>query len=297
MPPAKRFLPPMSALRALDSFDRTGNVTETGRAMGLSQSAVSRQLKVLEEYLETEMFVRDRKKISLTSAAKTYAEEVRTALDQIGAASLRLKANPKGGQLNLAMLPAFGVRWLAPKLPDFVQRHPEVTVNLSTRMRPFDFAGSSFHGAIHFGTMDWPDVEYLPLMSETVIPVAAPDLAARCVTGDIASIFELPLLHLETRANAWELWAAEQDTDIEPPQGMLFDQFASMIQATIHGMGAGLIPTYLIENELCEGSLVPLEETAPLSIGSYYFVWPKGDTACQPRQNFQEWLLRWVDHG
>lgn len=291
----KRFLPPISALRALETFDRTGNVTETGRRLGLSQSAVSRQLKVVEDYLEATLFVRDRKSITLTPAAKTYAAEIRAALDDIGAASLRLKANPKGGQFNLAILPAFGVRWLAPKLPDFVKRHPEVTVNLSTRLEPFDFKPTPFHAAIHFGQMNWPNVSYLQLMTETVIPVGSPELQSKCAPDDIVSLFALPLLHLETRPNAWELWASEQGIDIEPPHGMLFDQFASMIQAASHGMGAALVPTYLIEDELQKGILVPLASRDPISIGSYYFVWPMDDPNCQPRQLFEGWLKLYVD--
>lgn len=286
----KRLLPPISALRALESFEQTGNVTETGRELGLTQSAVSRQLQVLEDHLETSLFVRVRKSITLTPAAKVYAAEVRAALDKIGSASLRLKANPKGGQFNLAILPAFGVRWLAPKLPDFVRRHPEVTVNISTRLNPFDFESEAFHAAIHFGTKDWPDVQYLPIMTETVIAVGAPSLRSDTALKDTASIFNLPLLHLETRPDAWKNWASKQHIDVSSSEGMLFDQFASMIQAAIHGLGAALVPTYLITEEMRAGTLVPLTQGDPISIGSYYFVWPSDDDNYQPRRLFEEWL-------
>lgn len=286
----KRLLPPISALRALESFEQTGNVTETGRELGLTQSAVSRQLQVLEDHLETSLFVRVRKSITLTPAAKVYAAEVRAALDKIGSASLRLKANPKGGQFNLAILPAFGVRWLAPKLPDFVRRHPEVTVNISTRLNPFDFESEAFHAAIHFGTKDWPDVQYLPIMTETVIAVGAPSLRSDAALKDTASIFNLPLLHLETRPDAWKNWASKQHIDVSSSEGMLFDQFASMIQAAIHGLGAALVPTYLITEEMRAGTLVPLTQGDPISIGSYYFVWPSDDDNYQPRRLFEEWL-------
>lgn len=286
----KRLLPPISALRALESFEQTGNVTETGRELGLTQSAVSRQLQVLEDHLETSLFIRVRKSITLTPAAKVYAAEVRAALDKIGSASLRLKANPKGGQFNLAILPAFGVRWLAPKLPDFVRRHPEVTVNISTRLNPFDFESEAFHAAIHFGTKDWPDVQYLPIMTETVIAVGAPSLRSDAALKDTASIFNLPLLHLETRPDAWKNWASKQHIDVSSSEGMLFDQFASMIQAAIHGLGAALVPTYLITEEMRAGTLVPLTQGDPISIGSYYFVWPSDDDNYQPRRLFEEWL-------
>lgn len=286
----KRFLPPMTALRALELFGRTGNVTETGRALGVSQSAVSRQLKVIEDYLETPLFVRDKKSITLTAAAQEYCTEIRGALDKIGTASLRLKANPAGGRLNIAMLPAFGVRWLAPKLPDFVARHPQVTINLSTRIRPFDFATDPFHGAVHFGERDWPDVNYQKLMRETVVPVASPNLAASVDIHKISDIFKLPLLHLDTRPDAWEKWALAVGEELQSPVGMLLDQFASMIQASLHGMGAALVPTYLVERDLEEGRLVTLWPDQDVSIGSYYFVWPRDEADYLPRDLFVHWL-------
>ncbi len=280
----------MTALRALESFERTGNVTETGRELGVSQSAVSRQLKVLEDYLETPLFSRDKKRIKLTPAAREYSSQVRAALEQVGTASLRLKANPAGGQLNIAMLPAFGVRWLAPKLPDFVARHPEVTVNLSTRLKPFDFASEPFHGAVHFGQRDWTDVAYHELMREYVVPVASPKVAQSLRGNALKDLFSLPLLHLDTRPDAWEKWALALGEEVECPVGMLFDQFASMIQAAIHDLGAALLPTYLVENELADGRLVPLWSESKTSIGTYYFVWPKDGPGYQPRELFVKWL-------
>lgn len=294
MPHPKRFLPPMTALRALESFARTGSVTETGHELGVSQSAVSRQLKVLEDYLATPLFTREKKCITMTAAAFDYCTEVRAALEQIGTASLRLKANPDGGQLNIAMLPAFGVRWLAPKLPDFVERHPEVTVNLGTRIKPFDFSVETFHGAVHFGDRNWPDVNFLELMKEYVVPVASPKLAASIPSDSIDDIFTLPLLHLETRPNAWELWAKAAGQDVLPPTGMLVDQFASMIQAAIHHMGAALVPTYLVNQELEDGRLIVLRSNLKISIGSYFFVWPRDKAVYQPRDLFVEWLKRAV---
>jgi LysR family glycine cleavage system transcriptional activator len=290
MPHPKRFLPPMTALRALESFARTGNVTETGKELGVSQSAVSRQLKVMEDYLDAPLFVRDRKSIVLTAAAQEYCSEIRGALDKIGTASLRLKANPAGGRLNIAMLPAFGVRWLAPRLPDFVARHPQVTVNLSTRLKPFDFAMDPFHGAVHFGGRDWRDVHYQELMRETVVPVAAPKLAAKVQVSRIADIFTLPLLHLDTRPDAWEKWAHVLGEPVPSPTGMLFDQFASMIQAAVHGLGAALVPTYLVERDLAEARLVALWPDHGVSIGSYYFVWPRDEPRYLPRDLFVNWL-------
>jgi LysR family glycine cleavage system transcriptional activator len=90
-----------------------------------------------------------------------YAAEIRGALNAISKASLRLTVNPSGGSLDLAILPTFGMRWLVPRLPDFARRHPEVTINLTTRLRPFSFASEPFDAAIHFGLADWPGTQAL----------------------------------------------------------------------------------------------------------------------------------------
>jgi len=294
MLPTKRFFPPISALRALEIFERTENVSETARELGLSQSAVSRQLRILEEYLDTALFIRDRKKITLTPSAKSYVVEVRASLNILGTAGLRLKTNPNGGQFNLAILPAFGVRWLAPKLPEFVNKHPEITINLSTRLQPFKFDTEPFHAAIHFGQKDWSNVNYLKLAGENVIAVASPDKVDHEHIRDPAKVFELPLLHLETRRDAWRTWAKIQRVAPPPPQGMVFDQFASIIQAAVHGLGVALMPTYLVERELKDGRLVELGGSDPISIGSYYFVWPATHAAYQPRIQFERWIRGFV---
>lgn len=292
MPQPKRFIPPTSALRALESFERTRSVTETGVELGVSQSAVSRQLKVLEEFLGAPLFIRDKKRISLTSAARDYCDEIRVALDQIGNASLRLKANPSGGHINIATLPSFGLQWLSPRLPDFVRKHPEVKINLSSRTKAFDFFSTGHHGAFQFGQKDWPEVNYLHLMKEYVLPVAAPMYRERSQSDDIYGVLELPLLHLETRPDAWEAWADAHDHCAIAPEGMLFDQFTSMIQAALHGLGVALIPTYLITDELNKGLLVPLLDGPPVSIGDYFFVWPKARQHSQQLMLFQAWLER-----
>src|SRR5690606_18385426 len=120
----------------------------------------------------------ERQRLSLTPAGADYVAEVRKALKILSDASLALRANPSGGTLHLAILPAFGMHWLAPRLARFARAHPEVTVHLSTRMRPFDFTDTGFDAAIHYGREDWPQVSFLKLMDEDILAVAAPKLIA-----------------------------------------------------------------------------------------------------------------------
>lgn len=285
-----RLYPSIASLRALEAFGRHGTVTATAHELALTQSAVSRQLQTLEEQLGTTLFRREQKRLTLTSAGIGYVQEIRTALSTILNASLRLKANPSGGGLNLAILPAFGVRWLAPRLTDFTTKHPEVTVNLGTRLLPFDFDREHFHAAIHFGMPDWPHAGHLELFTETVVPVGAPALIERARASSIQDLLQLPLLHLETRPHAWQKWMALNGAQANTLTGPLFDQFATMIQAAIHGLGIALAPSYLVEQELVDGRLQPAIDIAPVSLGKYYLVWPSDQPDYGPTQAFRNWI-------
>ena len=290
MTTSRQFLPSISSLRALEAFERLGNVTNAADELALTQSAVSRQLQALESQMNVTLFVREKKRLWLTPAGKVYAAEVRDALLKISKASLRLKANPSGGRLNLAILPTFGMRWLAPRLPDFVAKHPEITINLSTRVAAFNFESEHFDAAIHFGTGNWPNTEHLTIMTETVVPVCAPQLLQKYRTKSIQDILAAPLLHLEDRPNAWEQWAALRSVDSGKLTGMLLDQFTTMTQAAIHGLGFALLPEFLIQQELQEGRLVVAIEGKTRSIGKYYLVWPKSKSEYMPVVAFREWL-------
>lgn len=291
----RRFLPSISSLLALEAVDRLGSASAAAEELSLTQSAISRQLKAVEEQLGVALIRRSQMRLQLTPAAKEYVETARGALQQLAHASLKLKANPTGGSLHLSILPAFGMHWLAPRLQDFARRHPEVTVNLSTRLEPFDFEAEPFDAAIHFGQRDWAGVNYLPIMREEVLPVCAPDLLPTQAQG-ATWLREAPLLHLDTRPDAWERWLMAQGEPADGVHGMLFDQFSTMIQATIHGLGVALLPSYLIAAELEAGRLVQAVIAPPVSLGDYYLVWPQDRAEPPALVSFRAWLERQLAH-
>jgi DNA-binding transcriptional LysR family regulator len=283
----RRYLPPIPALMALEAVDRLGTASAAAAELNLTQGAISRALQGLQAQLGVPLLTRERQRLHLTPAARDYVAEVRKALHLLAQASVTLRANPTGGSLNLAILPAFGMHWLAPRLARFAQAHPEVTVNLSTRLRPFDFAGTTFDAAIHYGRQDWPGVSYLKLMDEEVIAVAAPGLAPLSVATDI---LRQPLLQLDSRPGDWGRWLAHHGTPGQRPPGMMFDQFATLIQATIHGMGLALVPTFLIRRELDERRLIPVFGPPVPALGAYYLVWPRATPERAPLRSFRAWL-------
>lgn len=288
---ARRYLPSIPSLLALEAVDRLGTASAAAAELALTQGAISRQLKVLEDQLGLALFTRDRQRLRLTPAAQDYVREVRRALGLLSAASLTLRANPTGGSLNLAILPAFGMHWLAPRLAGFAAAHPEVTVNLSTRLRPFDFAATAFDAAIHYGRQDWPGVDYLKLMDEEILPVGAPALLPAALPRP-ESVLALPLLQLESRTGDWGRWLAQHGVAGMRPGGMLFDQFATMMQGALHGLGLALLPLFLIRRELEEERLIPAFGGPVQALGSYYLVWPKDRPERAPLASFRAWAAR-----
>ncbi|WP_420839005.1 LysR substrate-binding domain-containing protein [Aliiroseovarius subalbicans] len=285
----RRDLPSISSLLALEAVDRLGGASAAAEELSLTQGAISRQLKALEAQMGVALIERSGVRLALTPVGADYVSEARRALHLLAQASSTLRDAPSGGVLNLSILPAFGMHWLAPRLRDFARAHPEVTVNLTTRLRPFDFATEPFHAAIHFGRRDWPGVGYLPLMEEEMVPVCAPDLTGgHAVTPD--ALLNLPLLNLESRARAWQHWFAGQGRDVARPPGMVFDQFATMIQAAIHGAGVGLAPTFLVQSELSAGSLIIAAEGPAAHLGTYYLVWPDTRADHPPLVHFRNWI-------
>ena len=287
----RRLLPSISSLRALEALDRLGSASAVAEELSLTQSAVSRQLQALERQMGLELVERGQKRLTLTPEAQDYVAEVRNALMQIAKASLRLQVAPMGGTLNLAILPTFGMRWLMPRLPAFARLHPSVTLNMSTRLAPFNFASEPFDAALHYGLGDWPGTDRLLLKHEALLPVAAPALIEGRAVPDPAALLKLPLLHIQTRPNAWADWfTAKGSRPNRALPGTMYDQFSTITQAALHGLGVALMPDYLVEEEVATGRLVALCGPAVEARGAYWLVWPQARARDASLAAFRDWL-------
>ena len=285
-----RFLPSIASLRALESLDRLDSASAVAKELGQTQSAVSRQLQALEAQLGASLILRKPKRMQLTAVGRQYATSVRGALQAISRASMDLTLSPKGGNLTLAILPTFGMRWLVPRLADFTRRYPDITINMATRLRPFDFANEPFDAALHFGSADWPDADHLKLKTEMTIPVCAPGLLGGVSVSNIAKISALPLLHIATRPTAWQDWFAAHGACTTQVYGTVYDQFSTIIQAALHGLGVALLPNYLVEQDLATGRLIVAYGQSIKNSGSYFLVWPNSRAQHPALLSFRSWL-------
>jgi DNA-binding transcriptional LysR family regulator len=273
----RRLLPPMAALNSFVAAARLGGFSRAGEAVGLTQSAVSRQVALLEDWVQASLFDRVGRRVTLNAQGRAYAAEIAPALERIRRATARVAGGRPTNTLDIVTLPSFGMRWLAPRLPRLTERHPELVVNLAARTYPLEAVEERFDAAIDFGRPEWPGMVHELLFREEAIPVCAPDWLAKNPIREPADFLGKPLLFQTSRRGAWDQWLRVAGVDAPPvPSGPSFEHFLMLAQAAAAGAGAALEPSFLIGPELESGSLVcPL--AIPLtSDDAYYLVRPEG---------------------
>lgn len=288
----RRLPPSMTALQCFDAAARTGSFTLAAVALNLTQSAVSRQIAKLEAALGILLFKRTGPYVQLTDRGRAYADAISPALAAIDAATARFRSELDNGVITLATLPSFGMRWLAPRLSRLAATLPELVINLLARSDEFDFAVEIHDAAIHFGSPDWPGARSEYLFGERCLPVIAPRLLSEN-GGDLkATLDGVPLLSLVNRPEAWGHWAAGTSASlVRSRPAARYEHFAMLIQATVAGAGAALIPDFLITDELSEGRLVALSPQPIVSEGGYYLVYPPEKLEKAAFRKFRSWLL------
>ncbi|GKS97776.1 LysR family transcriptional regulator [Acidovorax sp. SUPP3434] len=289
----RAFLPSMADLLAFEAAARHHSVSRAAEELHLTQSAVSRQIRQLEAQLGTALFHRVRQRVVLTDAGRVYAADLQGVLQQLSAITQKAMAfSSTDGLLNLAVLPTLGTRWLIPRLGGFMALHPEVTVNFAARSEPFDFAGTPFDAAIHFGTPHWAGAVCEYLMHEEVVPVCSPGYQSQHGIHTPQDLARVVLLQQSTRPTQWSEWfelvGAPTSLALRGPR---HEQFAMIAQAAVSGLGAALLPRFLIEPELATGSLVELSDTVLTSGDAYYLVYPEARAEAPLVKAFRDWVV------
>ncbi|MEM7320151.1 MAG: LysR substrate-binding domain-containing protein [Pseudomonadota bacterium] len=272
-------LPSLSVLRSFEAAAKHQSFSTAAEELHISQGAVSRQVREFEAIIGTALFRKEGRGVALTPAGQALAEKLHANLDSLRQTLSHAQAAGFGAQtLAVAVLPTFASRWLAPRLPRFKALYPETQLIIRSRSVPFDLVLEGIDVAVHFGHPEWVGGTLTPLCPEDLVAVASPLLIEEHEIEGGRFSPDLPLLHLITRHTAWQDYFAGLKLDTRLAlQGALFDQFATMISAATSGLGAAIVPRYLIETELAQGTLATLgypEETH----GMYYVAQPKEPT-------------------
>jgi LysR family transcriptional regulator, glycine cleavage system transcriptional activator len=284
-------LPSLDALVAFESAARYQSFTRAAAELNVTQGAISRQIRVLEDRLGVLLFQRVRRRVVLTDSGHAYLLEVRRLLNSLESATLRLMtAGEHTRVLNLAVLPAVATHWLIPRLPDFFSKHPNVSVSCTIRQVPFDFATDPFDAAFHLGSPTWAGAVVHHLMDEFLVPVCTPSFRSTRGIHRPEDLTRTPLLQLASRPAAWAAWFEKSKLPkTNAFQGLIFDNFAMLSTAAITGLGVALLPTFFVEEELSDGRLVRL--TRPQrSKDTYYLVVPEAKAGSPHVKAFVGWI-------
>lgn len=291
----KRKIPSTVALALFDSAAKHQSFARAADEMCVTESAVSRQISSLENYLGVQLFSRVRQHVQLTKAGLEYSRNISTNLDEIEAHTRQLMAHKgAGGVLELAVIPTFANRWLLPRLHEFREEHSGITLNLSETPNPFSFRGTNFDASLHFDHPDWVDVVKVPLFDEEVVPVVSPrhyDMAELRTPDDLLGI---PLLDKNSRQHAWQRWFERAGCrQADPPVGaMRFELYAMVIEAARAGLGAGLVPRFYVQDEIRRGDLAIPFDISLTQEKRYCLVYPEYKQDSPMVRSFRDWVVK-----
>lgn len=287
--PARR-LPPLGALRAFEAAARHLSFKAAAGELGVTPTAISHQLRLLEDHIGQRLFVRQIRRVTLTPAGEALFPVLRDGLDSFAAAIARLRAGPQRQRLTLSATPAFVARWLLPRLGDWQARHPGIDLHLHASETPVDLSGGSADAAIRYGRGDWPELHSELLLPSHFAPVASPRLKLR----KPADLKNQTLLHFDWRQRrrdtpTWKRWADEAGLRLDMDDGLRFSDESHAIQAAIAGQGVALLGLPLVATELASGALV--QPFGPVLPGDGFHLVTLPERAQQPEiVALQTWL-------
>ncbi|ANY16907.1 LysR substrate-binding domain-containing protein [Bordetella pseudohinzii] len=287
-------IPNLSALQAFEASARLGSFSRAAEELSLTHSAVYRQVASLEARLGVQLFTRVRRRIVLTDHGAEYAGRIRHHLEQIEKDTFGLVSRTgMGRSIHIAVVPTLATTWLIPRLADFQQAQPDITVSLSVRTLPFQFKDQPFDGALYHSDGVWPGSKGVLLFPEReLVPVCAPALAERAREQGSSALSGMTHLHLASRPDAWRQWYGANGHLYGPQAagGPRYELFTMVMAAVQAGLGVGLMPRFLAQPALDAGSLVmPVPQSLQVSQG-YYFGYPQHSERSGALKAFEVWL-------
>jgi LysR family glycine cleavage system transcriptional activator len=287
-------LPPLIAVRYFEAAARHLSFTKAAQELHVTHSAISHQIKALEEWLGTPLFRRLNRSIVLTEAGQAYVRPVREALEKLGDASRALKSREQTGTLTVSVMPSFAAKFLVPRLGGFRRAHPDIDVRISAAERLVDFSREDVDVGLRYGRGNWPGLRIDRLMRENLFPVCSPKLRRGPVPLKApADLLNHTLMHdSDWPESMWVRWLAAAGVKADNLKPALSFNYSSlMIQAAIDGLGVALAQEALVRDDLATGRLIrPFDIDMP-SDYAYYVVSPEA-TAERPKvAAFRTWLL------
>ncbi len=289
---ARSRLPPLNAIKAFEAAARLGSFTRAADELNVTHGAVSRQIRLLEDWLGTRLFLRTSRNAVPTQAGSDLLAEVGPALDRLAAISQRVQNHaPARGLLRVSALPTFAMRWLIPRLPEFQREHPGLELRIVTASTPAEQFRMDVDAVIS-GPSRQPGWVGRRFLGEARLPVLSPDLIGECPLRTPADLGRHTLLHAATLREAWPRWlSAAGVPDLKPAHDQVFEHFYFAIQAALEGLGVAMGPLALISDELRAGRLLaPIWEPTTRTRG-YFFYAAETSSDAPTVVALRQWLI------
>jgi LysR family glycine cleavage system transcriptional activator len=288
-----RRLPPLNPLKAFEAAARHLSLTLAADELHVTQVAISRQVKLLEDHLGIALFVRGHRSITLTPQGARLQRRIGNAFDEIESAVKSISVRGRRDVLSIQAYTTFAQRWLIPLMSRFHEEFPEIEVRLSTSLTPVDFERQNIDAAIRSGVGEWPGLEADYLAPIELMPVAGPRLLQQGVPLEKpADLRRHTLLHSLARPDDWATWLqAAGEKKADGYGGLKFESSALAFEAAVQGMGVAIGSRVLVSQSLLDGTLIaPFELTCRVA-SSYYLVRPAGRPASHALRMFRQYLL------
>ena len=282
-----RHIPPLSALRAFESVARLGSVVKAATELHLTHSAISHQLRALEDTLGHRLFERHGKRLSLNENGRVYAMQVRHALTDLGRATDSLRAQSRDDELVIGTIPSFGAHWLLARLPDFMARHPGITVSVRAGLAVADLEAEGIDVAVRMGHGGWAKVQQRELFADELLAVAAPGFNGGDLPKTPEAVIASPLL---LSIENWRPWIAAAGLPEQALSGLQLNDSNLILEAARQGLGVALVRLSLVHDALQEGRLIQLTNVRVPYGTPYWLVWPARSTGRAPFMAFSDWL-------
>ncbi|MDI3325207.1 LysR substrate-binding domain-containing protein [Pontibacterium granulatum] len=283
-------LPLLNALKTFVVAGHYLNFTKAAEELLVSPSAVSHQIRVLEDYLGLKLFLRQKRTLILTPEGKHLHSALEGPFDQIARAIQDVVQHRGRDSLNIALRPFFSSAWLAQRLSSFWGQHPDIQIDLMHTIKVPDFLADNIDLAIIWGKGNWPDLESELLIPGNLTPVCSTDLLHR--VGPVESPQDLQkftLIHDEDHS-AWDDWLRKAGvTQLNTPTSLIIDDTNVRLQAVLNGQGVMLGCPALLKNEFSSGRLIQLFDTC-LDTYSYHLAYPKSHKDTQRIATFVQWI-------
>ena len=287
-----RRLPPLNSLKCFEVAGRLLSFTQAAKELNVTQAAVSHQIKVIEEFLGIDLFIRYPRRLALTEQGKALLPEVMEAFDKVSSAVRALQKTQSSQAISVRLAPSFAAKWLSPRLKYFWQQYPGIDLQLYHAHPSVDFNREDIDIAVTYGKGDWPGVISEPLLSLDFFPVCTPAfLSNDKPLTDINNLKYYTLLH-DADYQIWGAWFRLAGLhDIEIRRGTIIDDTNVLVQAAVDGQGVALGSTTFVDELLESGRLVKPFDITLKNDSAYHVVCPKSHLDKPAVKAFRDWLL------